>query len=63
MEEPGLPYLDINSFPTVNPALKTELKVVKSLKIIFFFLKRQPEETGFKLLAPAPGSTWSFPHL
>lgn len=34
MEETGLPHLDINSFPTVNAALKTKLKVIRSLKII-----------------------------
>lgn len=27
-----MPHLDINSFPTVNPVLKTELKVLKVLK-------------------------------
>lgn len=32
MDKTGLPHLDINSFPTVRAALKTELKVLKVLK-------------------------------
>lgn len=28
MDKTGLPHLDINSFPTVKAALKTELKVL-----------------------------------
>lgn len=59
MEETGLPHLDINTFPTVNPALQAELNIVRSSKI----RRKQPEETGFKLLAPAPDSIWSFSHL
>jgi len=62
MKKTGLSHLDINSFPTVNPALETKLKVVRSLKIKKIN-KRQPEETCFKLLAPAPDSIWSFSHF
>lgn len=57
MEKTGLPHLDINSFPTVNLALKTELKVLRSLK------NKSNQKRQAKLLAPELDSIWSFSHL
>jgi len=58
MKEIGSPHLDINSFPTINPALKAETKIVRCLK-----MEKQPGVTSFKHLAPAPDNIWSFSHL
>lgn len=58
LEEIELPHLDINSFPTINPALKTETKIVRCLK-----MKKQPGVTSFKHLASVPDNIWSLSHL